>query len=86
MNELEKVRPEIEEFALAMEQMMSMHDGRKGDSWKTCDLNHLQKKLLEEFAEYIYPDEECFVDAELIDIANICMMLYHRIRKSVTKG
>ena len=65
---------EIEMFAMAMETTMSRHAKNKGDSWKWCDIDFLKNKLKEEFREY----QESGDKHELVDIANICMMLFNR--------
>ncbi len=73
---MEKIRCEILEFAKEMEKIMKKHDKKKGDTWKTVSINFLKGKLIEEFDEYIvYENTD-----ELVDIANICMMLWHRLK------
>lgn len=67
-------RSEIQEFAEAMELMMRFHDPKKGDSWRHCLIGFLESKLLEEVNEYMESKET----SELLDVANICMMLYMR--------
>lgn len=68
------MRNEIELFAQAMETTMSRHDKTKGDSWKWCEIEFLKDKLLEEFNELQKTGDK----HELVDIANICMMLFIR--------
>ena len=68
------MRPEIELFAQAMENTMKKHDKKKGDSWKTCDILFLEDKLIKEVEEYLDSRDK----KELVDIANMCMMLYNR--------
>lgn len=65
-------------FARTMEAVLQKHDAVKGDTWKFCPVDFLEKKLEEETREYI--DAPCRVrdPMELVDIANICMMLYNR--------
>jgi len=50
----------------------------KKDSWKTCKVEYLEKKLVEEYKEWQDITMGCNAKDEVIDIANICMMLYHR--------
>ena len=82
------VRPEIVEFAIEMEMVMEEHDSKKGDSWKEpskTDIDFLYSKLAEEFAEVIAAEHgygEKGVTKELLDLANITMMLFHRISES----
>jgi len=68
------IRSEIMQFAVAMEAVMSMHDSRKGNSWRITPLEYLINKLKEEFVEW----ETTPTKKELIDVANVCMMLFHR--------
>ncbi len=72
------MREEIKEFAEAMEIVMQKHDRYKKDSWKECDIGHLENKLIEEYKEWKDGTILCPTKNEVIDIANICMMLFHR--------
>ena len=78
MTEERYVRVEVAVFARQMEATMQEHDPIKGDTWKYCQIGFLEHKLEEEIEEYKHggrnPDE-------LIDIANICMMLWNRRQK-----
>jgi predicted house-cleaning noncanonical NTP pyrophosphatase (MazG superfamily) len=67
------MRDEINEFAEKMEDVTAHHDAKKGSSWKTCHPEFLIEKLKEEVGEYMLSKNK----KELIDIANICWMLYH---------
>jgi predicted house-cleaning noncanonical NTP pyrophosphatase (MazG superfamily) len=67
------MRDEIKEFTEEMERIMSKHDEKKGDSWKVMTIYQLENKLEEEYIEYMGKEDE------LVDLANICMMLYHRL-------
>jgi len=71
------------EFAEEMERTMEEHDEKKGVSWKTCSELFLWDKLDEEWKElnHSYLDE--LRREELIDITNICMMLWHRLRNKL---
>jgi len=73
--EMINMRDEILDFAKEMDKTMNRHQVSKGDSWKTCEISFLKNKLGEEYEEFI----ETVRPSELIDIANICMMLHHRI-------
>ena len=66
----------VETFGGYMLMYMDKHQKNKGDSWKTCDIEFLEDKLQEEMAEYTRSN--CEDKAELIDIANIAMMLWLR--------
>ena len=75
-----KMREEIKEFAEEMERVMKEHDRYKKDSWKTCNLGYLEKKLVEEYKEWKDGTVLLPAKVEVIDVANICMMLFHRYR------
>lgn len=75
------VREEIKEFAIAMEEIMRKHDSEKGSSWKNLPVEYLLLKLQEEYGE-------ASVDVaknplELVDLANVSMMLYHRYKHKI---
>jgi len=79
------IRPEILGFAAAMERTMRKHDLKKGDSWTDCDIEFLITKLKEEFGEVITsidseqsPKISKDTIDELVDLANIAMMLRYR--------
>lgn len=69
-----KIRPEIMKFAEHMEVIMRVHDDKKGDSWKTMRIIDLKNMMAKEWLEYTRFEHE----TELIDIANFCMMIWHR--------
>lgn len=85
---VEFIRPEIMEFAEALEFTMRKHDAMKVNSWKTCDIYFLMEKLKEEFDEadcafdnlvhhdFNYGKER--LSSELIDLSNVCMMIWNR--------
>ena len=77
----ENMREEIKEFAEEMEKVMQKHDRYKKDSWKTCNLEYLEKKLVEEYKEWKDGNVLCPLKNEVVDIANVCMMLFHRYIK-----
>lgn len=73
------MRDEILDFAKEMDVVMNIHENQKRDTWKTCEVEFLENKLIEEYKEWrsstIEPAKK-----EIIDIANICMMLHHRYK------
>ena len=69
------MRNEIKVFAEEMETIMQKHDAVKQESWKTCDIDFLVDKLGTEIKEWI----DSAKHEELIDIANMCMMVWNRI-------
>jgi hypothetical protein len=51
----------------------------KGDSWKTCQIDFLRKKLIEECNEWFIASEgKGNEQLELLDIINMCVMLRKR--------
>lgn len=60
-------------------KIFDSHSEKKGDSYKTCNIQYLRNKLVEEFDEWslvcITPNE---ID-ELADIINVALMLMYRI-------
>ena len=75
MNTEKGLKEFVEQMKLKLDDL---NQEEKGDSWVTCDITFLKGKLREEIAEY-YGEEGSMKSAkELVDIANVCMMLYHR--------
>jgi len=72
------MREDLEEFILEMEKVLAKHDEQKGNSWKTCDIKFLENKLIEEFEEWKNQPKRTGKGDETVDIANVCMMLWHR--------
>ena len=73
------MRDELQKFAEAMEIKLKKKDMVYGDSWKGMSKHDLQDRLIGEMVEgldAIKHDEG--VDDELVDIANMCMMLWNR--------
>lgn len=75
----DSLRPEIRAFALAMEHTLRNHDGEKGDSWKECKLSFLCGKLIEEYKEFFEAPGSTETKPELVDIANVSMMIWNRV-------
>jgi len=68
----------LKQFVEQMKLKLDTNQKKKGDSWVTCDVKFLEEKLRGEITEY-YEEEGSMKSAqELVDIANVCMMLYHR--------
>ena len=81
-----ELRKEVLEFAEEMERIMSLHDPIKGNSWRAdpssnCD-DFLWEKLGEEYEESV--NENADVEKELIDLANIAMMLWWRKKNKLS--
>lgn len=80
----EFIRPEIMEFAEAMELTMRKHDAKKGDSWKDCTISFLGRKLQEEYNETEHEFYNLLfsssnnLKSESVDLANVCMMIWNR--------
>jgi hypothetical protein len=65
---------EFQAFTSHMARTLLKHS-EKGRSWETCKHSYLVQKLLDEVNEYIKGRHD---KEELIDIANMCLMLYLR--------
>ena len=65
-------------FNQAMEVELYKHEKKKGNSWNDCDLQFLLDKLDEEIKEFKDETKPLAKAEEIVDVANICMMLYHR--------
>lgn len=66
-----EMRPEIKDFAKAMELKLKKRDEDYGDSWKSCSVSFLKTKLLEEVMEALASGD---MD-EYVDVANVAMFL-----------
>lgn len=86
-----EIRPEIKEFTEQMEKTMQRHDREKSDSWKDVNWDNqefIRKKFIEEIAEVLAShfkpslrtDGRRKYRGELIDVANLCMMLHYHNR------
>ena len=65
-------------FVESMKLKLDLNQEEKGDSWIDCNINYLENKLLEEIGEYLDESRHGKKSQELVDIANMCMMLHHR--------
>ena len=68
----------LKAFFNAMKLKLDLNQEVKGDSWAVCDIKFLENKLFEEIKEYLKESKHNKKSQELVDIANVCMMLYHR--------
>lgn len=79
-------REELIDFADAMERELQRHDPTKGDSWKTMGLGVLTEIMQQTYSKWTDSwastnggDTKIERD-ELVDMANLCMMLWHRVK------
>ena len=63
---------------MSMEVTLYKHQKEKGDSWNDCDLQFLLNKFDEEIKEFKEEHKPLAKAEELVDIANVCMMLFNR--------
>jgi len=79
-NDFKKLNTEkgLTEFVKKMKSTLDIHQEEKGDSWVNCDIEYLEKKLMDEIGEYEIAERPLHKAEELVDIANMCMMLFHR--------
>lgn len=84
--ELDAISPELKEFVLEMESELKRHDREKGDSWKSMPMSELVDIFYTSMCKLKYVDvvdgKEC---NQLIDIANLAMMVWYRSITEVTK-
>lgn len=73
-----KTQDALNEFVQEMNNKLDENQEEKGDSWNDCDLQFLFDKLDEEIKEFKDEPKPLAKAHELVDVANICMMLYHR--------
>jgi len=66
----------LQAFYSEMIIKIEQKEKEKEDSWIRCDLKYLEFALSEEIKEY----NESGDKDELVDIANMCMMIYNRKR------
>ena len=78
-----EVRPEVQAFAIKMEEKLRRNDSMKGErGWKNCTLEYLAYRLEEEYKELkqiismekVKPDPAA-VSSECADVANLAMMI-----------
>lgn len=72
-----------EEVKIFVEKMKEKYNDKVqqyGDSWKYCEIEFLDNRLTGEFVEYVKSGNP----KELLDIANVCWMIY--ARKKEPKG
>jgi len=65
-------------FVASMKLFIEKHESEKEDSWVRCDIDYLEDNLQHEIYEYNTAKTHDGKTKELVDIANMCMMLYHR--------
>ena len=80
------MRSEVEKFAEAMEEVLQKHDPDKGDSWVELPLPYLENKLVEEIGELRDAIGINVRKHEMLDVANIMMMLWNRYSFVDTDG
>ena len=92
MNEKELARNDVMLFAVAMEKVLQENDWK--DGWDGETINYLYIKFEEEVREVkgivgktfieLYDDQfemgKFQLKKELVDVANLCMMLWSRIK------
>jgi hypothetical protein len=89
------VRQEVLDFAIKMEDVLKVHDSKKGNSWRKeiqtipnpryepwevsqiSSVEFFKRLLKEEINEFEVTDDP----DELIDVANVCMMLHYHLTR-----
>ncbi|MHA1807002.1 MAG: hypothetical protein ACTSX2_05460 [Candidatus Thorarchaeota archaeon] len=70
----------LNNFMQEMKSKMRSKDAEYGDSWKICDIDFLRGRLNDEHIEWLDIKGDAGEAEELVDIANLCMMLWIRLR------
>ena len=82
------MRNEVIEFSRIMDDIITYNTIEKGKGeWENYDFNFFIEKLVEEYAEVICSFRDYnrgkikidMVKSELVDLANICMMLHTKL-------
>jgi hypothetical protein len=79
-----QIRPEIMRFAEIMETKMAQNDEWKGDSWKDLHYKDIHERIEDEWKEYLeaeHKELKEYMQDELIDIANFCMMGWNNMER-----
>lgn len=76
-----ELRPSVRVFAEAMEERLRENDDKGGWGKNECSIEYLERRLIEEFAEYL-GEKSCETGNspawEAVDMGNFAMMLFHR--------
>jgi predicted house-cleaning noncanonical NTP pyrophosphatase (MazG superfamily) len=64
----------LQSFYLEMIEKIGQNEQEKKDDWIRCDIKYLEFALSEEIREY---NESGSIE-ELVDLTNMCMMVYNR--------
>ena len=76
-------RPEVQDFACAMEIVLRDNDHKGG--WQGCSEAYLERRLVEELDEYFSTlpiSDKTRTLKEIVDVANFAMMLWDIHRTS----
>ena len=68
----------LDHFLEQMKLKLALNQEKKGDSWQSCDIQFLELKLYEELDEFYGAKTPMEKAKELVDVANVCMMLNNR--------
>jgi len=75
-----RLRPEVREFAEAMERKLRKNDAERGNSWKISPMSYLLERLEDEVRELrnAILDGNTFILPEAADVGNFVMMIIDR--------
>jgi len=76
-------------FMRQMKSKIGSKVAKYGDSWRSCKIQFLRERLSEEFCEWLDVVERGNMvkeSNELIDIANLCIMIWARLREKRSKA
>lgn len=77
----EKIEVEFQPFFNEMVNELIRHYPENGDSWKICDMGHLERLLLKSVSCMTHEYLEYNL-SHLLDIANFCAFYYLRLYNS----
>lgn len=80
---IEKLRTPLLDFSFEMEKKLRKNDYKGG--WENEKNSFLTQRIKDEFQELLEAKNDKDIQAECVDIANFCMMLYDNIKKQENK-
>lgn len=68
----------LDSFVEGMRLKLDLNEEKKGNSWTICPIEYLENKRKGEITEVESAVDDYKKAQELVDEANLCMMLFHR--------
>lgn len=70
------IRPEVMQFAMAMELKLAMHDEDRGDSWKGMFHQTIMDRMWDEYQELASASTDFDILDETVDVGAFCMFAW----------